>query len=222
MTRRTTIAAVVAILVIGASAVLAFDAGSRAEGDALAEQETTTGDVPTTPDSTATPGATATAAGTTTAARDPNVTFANQTSTGTAVVVDSVVVPEGGFVAVFRSAKAVEEETTAASTETQRETLVPGGVATQEYVADELAGNSTYLEPGVHRNVTVQLDRALEESQILVAMPYEDANDNQRFDFPQADEPYLQFAPVNDWALVTLESEGNQSTAGTETATEGA
>lgn len=201
MTRRTTIITVLAVLTIGTSAVVAFGAGNHATTDATANQETTTA-----------------TAGTTTAVPDANLTFTNQTSNGTAVVVDRVVVPEGGFVAVFRSAEAVEETTAATPTET----LVPGGAATQEYVADELVGNSTYLESGVHENVTVQLNQTLGESQVLVAMPYEDTNDNQQFDFPQADEPYLAFAPINDWARVTLESDGNQTTTGTETATEGA
>lgn len=148
-------------------------------------------------------------------------------------MIDRVVVPEGGFVGVYVTTNATEETTTvnggtttaagetttAAATATVTETIVPGGVATQEYVADELAGNSTYLEPGVHQNVTVQLNRTLNESQVLVAMPHRDTNGNQQYDFPAADEPYGQPAPLSDWAFVTLEGDANQTTTATGTVT---
>ncbi|WP_158059346.1 DUF7282 domain-containing protein [Halorussus halophilus] len=46
-----------------------------------------------------------------------------------------------------------------------------------------LLGNSTYLEPGDHENVTVTLNTSIGRSQVLVAVPHQDTNDNQRFDF---------------------------------------
>ena len=215
MTRKIALLAVVAMVVMGTSVVLAVGAGPHATTDAAAQETTTT------------PGGTTTPAGTTTeVTANANITISNQTSNGTTVVIERVVVPEGGFVGVYATMNATEETTTAAgatttatATATVTETFVPGGVATQEYVADELVGNSTYLEPGTHRNVTVRLNRTLNESQVLVAMAHRDANDNQQFDFPGPDEPYGDPAPLSDWAFVTIGEEANQTTTAAGTTT---
>ena len=202
MTRKIALVAVVAMVVMGTSVVLALGAGPHARTD-VATQETTTTPVGTTTEVTA----------------NANITISNQTSNGTAVVIERVVVPKGGFVGVYAAANVTDETTTATGTTTAIETFVPGGVATQEYVADELLGNSTYLEPGTHRNVTVQLNRTLNESQVLVAMPHRDANGNQQFDFSGPDEPYGQPAPLSDWAFVTIGAGANQTTTAAGTAT---
>ena len=81
-----------------------------------------------------------------------SVTFGDQPSNGSAVVVNATRVPRGGFVAVYA----------------QNGTLL---------------GNSTYLTPGDHRNVTVSLNTSVGRSQVLVAVPHADTNDNRRFDF---------------------------------------
>ena len=209
MARKPILVAVIAMLALGTSAALALDATPRTTDNAVMAQETTT----TVPE------------GTTTAAATANVTFNNQTSNGTAVVVERVVVPEGGFV-VIHAAESVEEGGAENETEfegvTQTQTTVAEVNATRTYAAGEVLGNSTYLEPGVHENVTVTLDQSLEESQVLIAMPHRDTNDNQQYDFPEADAPYTEDdQPVTDWANVTVGGAGNQTTTevGTETTT---
>jgi hypothetical protein len=203
MTRKITLVAVVAMLALGTSAVMALGTSSHVTSDAAAEiaQETTTA-----PEGTA------------------NVTFENQTSNGTAVVVQRVVVPEGGFV-VIHNATNVSEQTAEQETEfegvTRTETTVSEARG-QGYAAGEVLGNSTYLEPGVHEDVTVTLNETLEENQVLIAMLHRDTNDDQQYDFPEADDPYTEDdRPVTDWAFVTVEETANETTAaGAETTTE--
>lgn len=213
MTRKITLVAVVVMLAMGTSAALALGAGPHATNDAAVEQETTTTPVGET---------------TTVTADTANVTFQNQTSNGTAVVIERVVVPEGGFVAIHEAQNATGTTTVGTETETETElgtetTTVAAGEAQQQYTAGEVLGNSTYLEPGVNENVTIQLNETLEESQVLVAMVHQDTNDNQQYDFPEADDPYTEDGqPVTDWAFVTVEEGANQTTTpGAETTTPG-
>ncbi len=198
------------MLAMGTSAALALGASPQATTDVAAEQETTT------------------AMQTTTVAEPANVTFENQTSNGTVVVVEEVVVPEGGFV-VIHEAEGAAQTTTEIGTETEvetemgTETTVAAGAETQRYTAGAVLGNSTYLEPGVHENVTVELDEPLEESQVLIAMPHQDTNDNQQYEFPEADDPYtMDGQAVTDWANVTVEEDAGETTTveGDETTTE--
>ena len=134
-----------------------------------------------------------------------SVTFGDQPSNGSAVVVNATTVPRGGFVAVYA----------------QNGTLL---------------GNSTYLDPGEHRNVTVSLNTSVGRSQILVAVPHVDTNDNRRFDFDPAaarraattaanvsavsvtDGPYLGGQlPVSSVAFVTVTSGGGSTGDGSGT-----
>lgn len=173
---------------------------------------------------------TTTAGGETTVTETPNVTFTNQTSNGSLVVVDRVVVPEGGFVAIHAAENVSREDPAENETElegvTQTETTVMDGEIAQQYAAREVLGNSTYLEPGVHENVTVPLNESLStrlaEQEFLIAMPHRDTNDNQQYDFPEADDPYTRDdQPVTELASITLEATANQTTTvGTETTTE--
>jgi len=96
---------------------------------------------------------------------------ANDTATsGYYVSVDTVYVPEGGFVTIHDS------------------TVLEGATF------DSVRGTSDYLEPGLHRNVGVHLDEPLEEADTLVPMAHRDTNDNQEYDFVTsegaADGPY--------------------------------
>ena len=218
MTRKILLLAVVAMLAMGTSAALALGSTSTATTDATVAQETTT----------AAGGQTTAAEGQTTAAPSANVTFANQTSNGTAVTVERVVVPEGGFVVIHAGQNVSDEVVAENETEfegvTQTQTTVAEVNQTQGYAPGAVLGNSTYLEPGVHEDVTVRLDQPLQnQSQILIAMPHRDTNANQQYDFPEADAPYTEDGqPVTDWASVTLEETANRTTtaAGTETTTE--
>jgi hypothetical protein len=145
---------------------------------------------------------TTTAVGTTTASeltdQEASVIFLNQTAgftfTGeepntTSVLIERVVVPEGGFLVVHEAQN------------------VSGDYEVAENVsAGPVVGNSTYLEPGVHGNVVVELDGDLNGSQTLAAMPHRDTNDNQQYDFPEADDPYtIDGSPVIETAYIIVD-----------------
>jgi hypothetical protein len=126
-----------------------------------------------------------------------DVTFADQTTDGTTVVVDSVTMSEGGFVAIHDSS------------------LNEGAVISS------VIGVSDYLEPGTHEDVEVTLfdvpgrdfDRsALEESQTLIAMPHLDTDGDEEYGFVatggEVDGPYTEDgAPVVDAAQITVETD---------------
>ncbi|MFC4447691.1 DUF7282 domain-containing protein [Halorussus aquaticus] len=120
-------------------------------------------------------------------AQTSNLTFTNQTSNGSAVVASEVVIaerlrPNGGFVVIHAVNESVVGENA---------TDMLGGALTETVNNSSLGdrlGNSTLLGPGPHENVTVALDKPLEESQVLVAVLYNNTNANERFD-PEADTP---------------------------------
>jgi hypothetical protein len=126
-----------------------------------------------------------------------NVSFDEQDSNGTAVFVEEITLPEGGFVAIHEFSGDEDE---------------PIGT---------VVGVSEYLEPGTHEEVTVHLfdvrgmtDEVahLGESQELLAVAYRETNANRQFDFVetngQVDEPYLDAddEPVYNRTFVTVES----------------
>jgi len=117
-------------------------------------------------------------------ANTADVNFSAQSSGGTTVVVDEVFLPEGGFVTMHDSS------------------LQDG--ATFESVR----GTSEYLAPGIHRNVVVTLDDPLSDGDTLIAMPHQDTNGNEAYDFVtsdgQADGPYTDDGAVVDPGEVTV------------------
>ncbi|MFC4449902.1 DUF7282 domain-containing protein [Halorussus aquaticus] len=202
MTRKIAVLAVVALVVAGTSAALAASGGpSAATDDATLAQETTT--VAEDNETAAEDGETTAEQETTTAegqvgAESARITFLNQsagfTFTGgepnqTTVLIERAVVPEGGFVVIHEA------------------TNVSGEFATEGQVSvGDVVGNSTYLEPGVHSNVVVELNETVNESKTLVAMAHRDTNDNQQYDFPEADEPYTRGgSPVIDTGYIIVE-----------------
>ena len=46
-----------------------------------------------------------------------------------------------------------------------------------------MLGTSEYLENGTSTDVTVTLNTTLNETQTVIAMPHQDTNDNQQYDF---------------------------------------
>lgn len=226
------------------------------------------------------------------------VTFENGTSNGSAVTVDSVTLPEGGFVLVYtvdqtifqddaamapdteeeaspteeateendteaeagtneteagaeetaedasptEAAAVVQEnatetetavnetetptETEAAEDETEEATETETGTPTATPPASLgtggpnvtsltevnastlglLVGNTSYLEAGTHEDVTVQFNGEMVEDQVLIAVAYQDVNENQAFDGLEIEAPYVddQGQIVADWAYVTL------------------
>ncbi|QLH80825.1 DUF7282 domain-containing protein [Halosimplex pelagicum] len=94
---------------------------------------------------------------------DPgSVTFADQRveSPGRTVVVDSVVLSDGGFVSV-------------------RQGSANGSVL----------GASDYLRAGAHENVSVDFDRPVRGNETLVAVLHRDSDGDERWDSPERDRP---------------------------------
>ncbi|NHN47055.1 hypothetical protein G9464_05515 [Halostella sp. JP-L12] len=145
-----------------------------------------------------------------TAAPTANVSFENQTSNGSTVVVDSVNSSNGTFVAIHDA------------------TLLEGNVI------GSVIGVSEYLEQGEHENVSVELfnvsgadfaESELTENQTLIAMPHLDTNENGTYDFVATegaeDGPYVNEtgAPVLDDGFVTIEAAEENVTNVTENET---
>ena len=115
-------------------------------------------------------------------ARTAGVTLVNQTTGGANVTVESVALPDGGFVAIHDSSYLPPKNDTTGS----------------------LVGVSEYLTPGTHRNVTVAFEELQNENRTLLAVPYRDTNGNERFDYVSSgganDTPS---APPNATAVVS-------------------
>lgn len=106
-------------------------------------------------------------------------------SAGERVVVDSVELSEGGFVAIYEG-------------------------VTVDADPEAVVGVSDYLEAGEYEDLEIELDEPLEESQALVAVVHHDTNDDGTFDYVESDgaedEPYVTEGggPVLDGAFVTV------------------
>ncbi|WP_134670561.1 DUF7282 domain-containing protein [Halorussus marinus] len=131
-----------------------------------------------------------------TADETASLDFEDQTSNGSAVTVRSVAVPEGGFVVIHDNG------------------VVEGDVV------DSILGTSEYLDAGTTENLTVPLDRPLNQSQEVVAVVYRDTNDNRTFDFVTsnrtADGPYTKVdsnEAVNGIAVVDVTDGATNETA---------
>jgi PGF-CTERM protein len=112
------------------------------------------------------------------------VQFSSQTTGGHAVTVDSVTLPEGGFVTIHDA------------TVTEGQTL------------QSVVGTSAYLPPGTHEDVTVTLTDPLSADGTYVAMPHTDDGDRV-YEFvsanANADGPYTaDGAAVVDTANLTV------------------
>ncbi|WP_254544013.1 DUF7282 domain-containing protein [Halomarina pelagica] len=123
------------------------------------------------------------------------IDFENQVSDGRSIVVDEVVLSEGGFVAIHDR------------------TLLEGNVI------GSVIGVSAFLPPGVHYDVPVTLfevkgadfetDR-LTKTQPLIPMPHLDTNDTETYDFVttegKEDGPYVKAGnAVVDLGIVTVD-----------------
>lgn len=133
----------------------------------------------------------------------------SQEPSNVTVRINSTYLPDGGFVVVHEA-----------------ENGSPG----------QVIGNSTYLEPGTHENVTVVVERnesvsdPQAENETLIAMAHNDSNDNQRYEFGRvegADGPYTaDGGPVIDNATIRYSSTlamttMTQTTGGGETTADG-
>ncbi|WP_394296466.1 PGF-CTERM sorting domain-containing protein [Salinarchaeum sp. Harcht-Bsk1] len=97
-------------------------------------------------------------------------TFDAQTTGGNHVVVDSVFLPEGGFVTMHDSSLGDGE------------------------VFASIRGTSEFLAPGLHRDVTVLLNDSLSANDTLFAMAHQDTDGDETYTFPEGeggeDGPY--------------------------------
>nr|WP_152420520.1 hypothetical protein [Halococcus thailandensis] len=128
---------------------------------------------------------------------DPNATptptasiqFTDQHTTGSTVTIRSVTLPQGGFIAVHN------------------QSYLYGGDPTQTAI-----GISRYLPAGTHQNVSVTLvNGSIQQSQTLVAIPSQDTDNNQTYDYVRSDGfrdvPYTDNnGAVTDRAAVTVAS----------------
>lgn len=131
-----------------------------------------------------------------------SVTFDNQTTDGTTVVVKSVTISEGGFIAIHNAS------------------LLDGNTL------GSVVGVSEPLSAGTHENVEVTLfdvpgqnfseGMTLEENQTLIAMPHFDSNSNGVYDFitsnASEDGPYTaNGSAVVDSASITIDDEADDA-----------
>ncbi|TYL39092.1 hypothetical protein CV102_07300 [Natronococcus pandeyae] len=120
---------------------------------------------------------------------EARLSFPEQETDGETVVVDSVELSEGGFVAVYDEGFFAGEPT------------------------ESLVGVSGYLEPGEYEGVEIDLEEPLEEDRQLIAVAHLDTNENEAFDYVdtggEEDVPYVGPGgiPVMDQAIVGLEEE---------------
>lgn len=130
----------------------------------------------------------------------PSVSTSDQQSAGRTVTVDSVSLPDGGFVVLHDGAD-----------------LAAGDAV------GSVVGTSQYLSAGQHADVAVVLDRSLSSGTTrLVAMPHNDTDGDLVADFVPSngreDEPYvLGGAPVTDDANVTVPTPTTTTAATTTT-----
>jgi hypothetical protein len=178
------------VLVLASGAAVSFAATADAGPNAVGAQETTTEDG---------------VDETTTADDDQDgeqasVTFDDQESDGERLVIDSVTLPEGGFVAIHSE-------------------------NWEDAPLSTVLGNSAYLEAGTHEDVEISLARPLDETQTVTAMLHSDTNDNRVLDFVLSsgalDGPVTaDGSPVVDDANVTVEAETTTEEVTNETTTE--
>ncbi len=123
-----------------------------------------------------------------------SITIENQTRNGNAVFVESVTLPEGGFVVLEKPNGSIVGVSLPLASGTHQGKITFRGV------------------PGADRNLT-----RLGANTTLVATVHRDSNDNGRFDgllAPSTDEPYtVNGTPVSDRAHVTIPEEEQPTTA---------
>ena len=108
------------------------------------------------------------------------------TAQGDTLVVDGSSIPEGGGFIVLHD----QEELQAGNT------------------SGSIVGVSDYLEPGIHNEVKIALDEDITQTTTLGAMPHEDSDGDEQFDFTTLggeDGPYtLNGEPVIDEAEIEV------------------
>ena len=130
----------------------------------------------------------------------PAIALTNRTTNGTTVTVESVTLPDGGYVGVHRGPYDASNATSSA------------------------IGATGYLDPGSYENVTVTVGavpgvNATESNRTvrLSAVAYRDSDGDRRFQYVTSnaseDEPYVDDGPVNASAVVTVETPASAGNA---------
>ncbi|TGC10635.1 DUF7282 domain-containing protein [Methanolobus halotolerans] len=115
------------------------------------------------------------------------VSFEDQDTEGNMVVVDSVSLPDGGYVVIH---------------------------ASENGSAGDVIGHSQYMETGNHSDVEIRLDAPIETDQEVIAMTHMDDGDGV-YQFPGPDVPYTSDnVPVTDSAMITVENGSSSQTPG--------
>ncbi len=124
----------------------------------------------------------------------PAIAFTNGTTNGSTVAVESVTLPDGGYVGVHRGPYDASNATGSAIAATD------------------------YLEPATYENVTIAVGAGvpgvnateLNRTVRLGAVAYEDTDGDERFQYVPSngseDDPYVDDGPVNASAVVTVET----------------
>lgn len=125
-----------------------------------------------------------------------SIRFQDQSTNGSSVTVRSVTLPRGGWVVVHNAS------------------YVRGGDPIQSAI-----GISTYLPSGTHHNVSVALvNGSVQHRQTLVAIPSQDTNNNQTYDYVRSggfqDVPYTgDDGVITDRATVTVAASATPTAA---------
>jgi PGF-CTERM protein len=187
-TSTLTTALVAALLLVSASAGGALSATVSLQG-----QQSPTG----TPETETSDSATTGGAGNQSGA--PSVTFNDQQSSGQSVSIQSVTVPQPGFIVIYDSSRSGNE-------------------------TDQIIGSFHLLGSGTFQNIPVPLDTPINQSTSLTAVIHSDTNNNGRFDYVSSngtqDRPLTPQGDrrIVDIAQVTVQSDSasaNTTDAGT-------
>ncbi|WP_222913874.1 DUF1616 domain-containing protein [Natrinema sp. SYSU A 869] len=134
------------------------------------------------------------------------VSFNDQATDGTSVVIDTVTLLDGGFVSVQDPTAAHDPDPWLVEGETMP-TL-------EEFFSTTVLGSSERLEPGIHDDVEIEFDTPPEESRQLLVMAHRDTTDDEAFDYAdelgEEDDGYPTGVDVNrvvDDGAVELEED---------------
>jgi hypothetical protein len=203
------ISTLTAILVMTLLLVSASAGGALAATVSLQGQQSPTG----------TPGTETSDSATTVGAENqsdaPSVTFNDQQTSGQSVLIQSVTVPQPGFIVIYDSSRSGNE-------------------------TDQIIGSFHLLGSGTFQNIPVPLDTLINQSTSLTAVIHHDTNSNGRFDYvssngtqdrpltPQGDRRIVDIAQVtiqnssdSGGATSSGNNGGTGANSGTQTASSG-
>lgn len=185
--RTTTTALVLALFIASVTA-----GGALAATAPLHAQQSPTG----------TPGTETTAGATTTDSSDQSgssITFDDQESTGETVSIQSVTVPEAGFVAIYDSSRSADD-------------------------TEQIIGTFYLLGSGTTENFNVPLDTPINQTTSLTAVVHEDTDGDGQFDYTSSngteDTPLTSQGDrrIVDIAQINVQDSAGGNASGAETA----